>query len=231
VSTDHQSGQGELDLVARAGSGDVAAFELLYARYRRLVAAVCRRAAGPEYGEDAAQVVWANLWLGQWRPGPARPGHDLTPFVAFICRRAAYIRLREARRHHPPGAYSLDGHDEDAEPIDPPAPDVDPLDTLYRERQVRQLRGALAGLTPHERRLLHLRYVDGLKIQTIAEGHDTRSMHGVALHLIRIHRQLSARLGGCYRPPRRGERFDLGRITKHNIARRRMRTREAARCQ
>jgi len=99
-------------LVAQLWEGDVAAFDALYDRYRRLVFGIALRIShDPRVAEDVSQVVFFKLWrsLGQYREG------NLSAWISRVTRNQTIDALRQLRpardalvRDVPDGELGLD---------------------------------------------------------------------------------------------------------------------------
>ena len=85
------------ELIARTGSGDRDAFELLYRRYARSVFGLALRRLGDRArAEDAVQETFASVWRSAKSYRPERgPG---APWLYAVARNAIVDRSRSARR-------------------------------------------------------------------------------------------------------------------------------------
>jgi RNA polymerase sigma factor (sigma-70 family) len=133
-------------LLAAVARGDDAAWEVVVARYRRLLGHICRQhRMTPDQTEDILQTTWLVLLrhAGDIRNAAALPGWLITTAT----RECLALRRRNAREvpTHDCG-YDVADAVVDAE-VD------DRLDALPH---LRQLRRTVATLPPRERRLMEL---------------------------------------------------------------------------
>lgn len=145
----------ERELVRRAQSGDVAAFEQIYRENVRRVYALCFRMCGnPSLAEELTQDAFVRAWerLGSFRGDSAFSSwmHPLAVNLALSERRAR--RRREARVQPT----------DDLEAFDQPRPPVRPEAGLDVER-------ALDTLPPGARAVFVLHDVQGYRHDEIAE--------------------------------------------------------------
>jgi RNA polymerase sigma-70 factor, ECF subfamily len=148
--------QREDRLLARARAGNRAAFVQLYrSLYPPLWSFVARRTPRREDAEDVLARVFEKLLGGLDRVDTSR-GH-LRVFLYTAARNALVDAARAQRQ-----ALEL----EEAEPllVEPRTP----LETLLAGEQADALRGQVAALPAEARRLLALRYGDGLGHREIA---------------------------------------------------------------
>jgi RNA polymerase sigma-70 factor, ECF subfamily len=150
----------ESELVAAAQAGDGEAFAELYRTHLGIV----RRFLGPRIAnrddvEDLVQETFADAWeqLGQYR-------HTSAPFRAWLIGRArgALIHYGWARWRHQVAV--TDARETLRAQLRGDTPTQGPDDEVGPE-----LAAAVDRLTPHKRRCVQLRYVEGLSIETVAE--------------------------------------------------------------
>ena len=145
------------DLVRRAASGDLAAFETLVRRHRPVVLRVVGRIVAPDDAEDVAQDVFLRAFhrLAQYR-------HE-SPFRAWLLRIAHNTALNAAGRRR--STEPLDGGEVDTMPSGrrPPAEELELSER--RERLARKL----LEIPPTHRAVLVLRDLEGLSYEEIAE--------------------------------------------------------------
>jgi RNA polymerase sigma-70 factor (ECF subfamily) len=152
-----------VDALARAASdGDLAAVGRLYDElvgpvYRYVAVRVRRR----EDAEDITQAVFERI-VG----GLPRYRHGRSPFAAWAFRIARNAVIDHVRRERPVERLHPD-HDH---------PDGQEVETLsLRGEQIRELRGAIAGLTPDQQEALVLRFVAGLSADEAAKAMGRRA--------------------------------------------------------
>ena len=105
TSADRRDDPVVIDLVTRAGNGDVQAWDALVERYAPLIWSICRRhRLGAADADDVGQNVWLQLvdHLGQIRDPAALPG-----WLATVTRREC-LRVLGAARGSPATGYVLD---------------------------------------------------------------------------------------------------------------------------
>ncbi len=142
-----------------------------------LLASIRRRLArNSSDAEDICQETLTKAWVARDRYDPARP---LAPWLFTIARRVA---IDDARRHHP----ERDGDQEPLERLTDP--DLEPADLAGRSELRKSIDGAATTLSPRYRRVLQLRFVDGLSYRSIAE-HEKTTEAAVKPLLSRARRQ------------------------------------------
>jgi RNA polymerase sigma-70 factor (ECF subfamily) len=142
------------DLLARARSGDLAAFEQILLRYQRQVYLTALRLLGrPEDAQDAAQEVFLRLYKHLGRVGARTLGSWLYRVAVNVC--------RDMHRSRRPQA--------DAEVLERVAAQGDvPGDALLLAEKRRLLAAALRRLGPKERAAVVLRDLEGLSTREVA---------------------------------------------------------------
>jgi RNA polymerase sigma-70 factor, ECF subfamily len=173
-----------LDEVARAATaGDIEAVGRLYDElvgpiYRYVAVRVRRR----EDAEDLTHLVFERIVVAL-----PRYHHNGKPFAAWafrIARNAVIDHQRRTRPTEPLGAM--------AEPAEGPG-----LEALsLRREELRELRAAIARLTPDQREALTLRYAGGLSADEAAEvmGRRAGTIRGLTFRAIEaLRRQLGGR--------------------------------------
>ncbi len=154
----------DLDLIARARQGDLAAFNVLVERYQTGAYNLCLRLLGaPAPAEDAAQEAFISAYrsLDRFRGGS---------FRAWLFRIASNACYDELRRRKARPATSLDrAGDEDERPIEPPdtAPSME--ERAANTELHRALEDALAQLPREQRLAVVLCDVQGFDYAEIAQ--------------------------------------------------------------
>jgi RNA polymerase sigma-70 factor (ECF subfamily) len=156
-------------LCARAAGGDEAAFDTLVERYQqrafRLAWSILR---DPEEARDLSQEAFVRLYqtAGSFR------GRSL--FSTWFYRLLVNLCLDQQRKRR--GWRQLVGlgnmgEDRAAVPAleRVPAPGVDPVETLGRERQLARVWAAAASLSPQQRAVLTLHIQDELPMSEVAK--------------------------------------------------------------
>ena len=139
------------DLVEAAASGDAAAFEALYDRYRGWVLALARRHVGDDaLAHDVLQETFAYLLRAF--PGARLTARMKTWLYPVVTRSARDLRAKRARR----AATAL--------------PDDLPARAAEATSSRADLARVLGDLAPEARDALLLRYVDDLTLAEIAEA-------------------------------------------------------------
>lgn len=157
---------GDLELVARAASGDERAIAALYDRYGGVLYAVAYRIAGVR--ADAEEVV-LEAFAQAWRDAPrfeATRG-SVAGWLTMIARSRALDLVRSRGRRERMTASAA------AEPAEaPPAMGdwrSDPAGALDHAERRARVREALAALSPPQRQAIELAYYEGLSQSEIAE--------------------------------------------------------------
>lgn len=171
-----------IDELARAAvAGDVDAVGRLYDAllgpiYRYVALRVWRR----EDAEDLTQIVFERIVASL-----PRYRHNGRPFEAWafrIARNAIIDHRRRERDHEPLGPAN--------EPVD-----VDGLESItLRGEEVRELRAAIADLTPDQQEALALRYAAGLSADEAAQvmGRRAGTVRGLTFRAIgRLRKRLN----------------------------------------
>jgi RNA polymerase sigma-70 factor, ECF subfamily len=163
-----------LDILARAAvSGDVNALGHLY---DQLLTPIYRyisvRVRGREDAEDLTQLVFERIVAGLPRYRPGR-----SPFAAWVFRIARNAVIDHHRRERP--TEQLDPihdlpHDEEVEAVS------------LRGEQIRELRRAIAILTPDQQEAIVLRFVAGLSAEEAARvmGRRAGTVRGLTFRAI-----------------------------------------------
>ena len=149
-------------LMARLAIRDIRAFEALYDRYGTLVYSTALRVVrDAQLAEDITQEVFLRLWRRPDRYAPQR-GRFVTWLLTVARNRAIdQIRARGRRRLHETAGEELGR----ALPTDE-GQDLALTAQLADERQ--EVRRALAGLPPEQRRVIEMAYYGGYALHEIA---------------------------------------------------------------
>jgi len=167
------------DLIERCNRGDKRGWEEFYARYHGMVSCAVRRIGHPGYedAEDTVQEVFIHLIRALQQYDPSKP---LEVYILEIARRVRISGLRRAsaakRGGSNPRPLPVDAHDGNHEGgfVSLVSPGADQEDSLIRAQQTQLLRRSLAALSEACRKLLAMRYDDGLSYKEIAEVLGTR---------------------------------------------------------
>jgi len=148
-------------LVERCNSDDQEAWQEFYARYHRMVLKAVRKSCPRDFSEveDIVQEVFYNLFVALRSYDPARP---IVPFIWAIAKRVTISYLR--KNYFP---RQLKGPWHDGVPAGP-FPCANPEDIVIRKEERVLLRRALDTLPAYGRKLLELRYNDGLSYAEMA---------------------------------------------------------------
>ncbi|TMH36172.1 MAG: sigma-70 family RNA polymerase sigma factor [Betaproteobacteria bacterium] len=155
-------------LLARAGTGDRAAFATLYERTSsHLFAVVLRICRDRGQAEDILQEVYVNVWraAGGFDAAQSQP---LT-WLTSIARNRAIDSLRRAQTQ-PQLQTATNPDDEDSDVYDDMADEAPgPLELLSRASDARALSHCMQGLNAPQRQSLALAFYDGLSHAEVAE--------------------------------------------------------------
>ena len=159
-------------LIERCNRGERRAWEDFYSRYHPLVQRVVSRYGSQRHGdvEDMIQEVFLSLFKALRQYDPARP---LEAYILEIARRvriSTYRRQASVKRGGTRGgSVPLEAHDaSEGGYISIASSDDDQESQLGDRQEARLLRAALANLSETCRRLLALRYDEGLSYKDIA---------------------------------------------------------------
>ncbi|WP_103355977.1 sigma-70 family RNA polymerase sigma factor [Amycolatopsis sp. CA-128772] len=147
------------ELLERVAAGDRSAFELLYREFFGLVFhTVFAVVQDHAQSEEVAQETFLELWATAARfNGTQGTG---ARWVTMIARRRAVDRVRAAQAARERDTLIA------RQALIPTEPD--PSELVLSGVEVRQIRDALAQLTPEQRALLTQAYVDGVHYREIA---------------------------------------------------------------
>ncbi len=153
------------DLIVKAKTGDLEAFEQLVRRYDRRVLTI---AASYVQSSDDAKDIYQEVFLRVYRALPKFESRS--EFTTWLYRIATNVCLthRTRSRRHRHLSFDEDGG-EDAENPHPvvaePATDPD----VERREIGRRVEGALTALSPKQRLVFTMRHYEGYKLREIAE--------------------------------------------------------------
>lgn len=146
----------EREWIARAQTGDQAAYGHLVQRYQRLVVSVVyRHGLDLAEAEDVAQETFVKAWLAL-----PRFRESAGSLRAWLCRIAINVAMDTHRRNRP------------TQDLDEQMPDGDsnPADQAEADTRSEMVRRALAQLPPASRAALILREYEGLSYAEIANA-------------------------------------------------------------
>jgi RNA polymerase sigma-70 factor (ECF subfamily) len=145
------------DLVAAASAGDLAAFDRLVELHAAAVFRLALRMLGDrQEAEDVQQETFLQAYR---RLRTFRGEASFGTWVYAIAARVCLARLRRARRR--PEVIPIKA--------DQPAPGADPLEQVSARQTSARAWRALAALSPSERLVILLRYVEGLSHEQVAQ--------------------------------------------------------------
>lgn len=158
---------GEWELIARAQTGDEAAFEeLVVTNQNRIYNLTLRMSGNPDDAQELAQEAFLSAWRGLPRfQGNSSFSTWLYRLATNVC--IDYLR-RQKRRGGQGGGVSLDD-DEDRTVLQLPDRGPGPEEELER-RETREAIGlGLSRLSEEHRRILVMREMDGLSYTEIGD--------------------------------------------------------------
>lgn len=191
-------------LLLRAAAGDQRATAGLLENYRPRLRRMVRCRMNPRLSQrfDPSDVVQEAL-LAASQKLHAYLRERPVPFYPWL-RRLAWERLIDLQRQHmgaqqrsvareepPPYALSEESMDELARSV--VARSAGPLTVLVRQERLRQMHQALVSLDEQDREVLVLRYLEGLRLQEVAEVMGT-SVAATKMRHMRAIRRLRAAL-------------------------------------
>jgi len=153
------------ELMLRYGSGDAAAFDLLYARHRGGVFRYLLRQCGSRAAaEELLQDIWLNLIQ-------ARARYQVEAKFSTWLYTLAHNRLIDHfRRHKSAQLVSLDGEGEEGEPLELPAQStVQPERMAQAREQAARLLWLVESLPALQREAFLLHEEGGLSLEQIAQ--------------------------------------------------------------
>ncbi len=194
----------ESELVRRAKSGDLGAFEALVSRHERRIYLLARRITGNEHdAEDVTQQAFLSALehLDDFR--------EEAQFGTWLSRIAAHAALKVIRKRRGLPTVSLDEEPEDANgnrSIPLPEYIADwrqtPEELAQQNETRRVLESALAQLDEKHRVVFILRDVEGLSVKETAEALGL-SEANVKVRLLRARLQLRESLTRAFGDPAR----------------------------
>lgn len=174
-------------LMTRVASGDEQAFETLFDRHADWTFAQCRMKIRDRH---RAAEAWNDAWRNVWRSaGTFGPQRDFDPWMREVVRNACIATIRMVGRWREKEAQL--GPDE----LFPDRRLVGPLRELIAKETLQKLPQALDQLTPEERIVFVLRYLDDVSIPVIAQKLGI-TPGAVSTRLCRARAKLRGLLGG-----------------------------------
>lgn len=149
------------ELVRRAQTGDMPAFEQVYRRHHPLAVSLATRICGCVDAEDATQAAFISIWrnLGSYSPDHA----SVKTWLLSIVRHRAIDILRKRRAKPQVAISSVEAGPEQEDPIR--------TESLVVQRdESRAVRRAVAELPDSQRRVIELAYFDELSQSEIARA-------------------------------------------------------------
>ena len=164
---------------------DTLAAEIAERYLPRLRMFALRRVGVLADAEDAAQETLRRVLVA------LREGRviDLQALPAYVFETARHVCAHQARHHH----RTERAHAGLSDLVAAHSPERDPLSTRISAERVQAVREALATLTPDDRELLRLTYVEGLSAELIA-GRLGLTAVNVRVRRHRLQRDLAGRL-------------------------------------
>lgn len=174
----------DLVLIARAATGDHAAFQALVERHRSMVYRIAYQFAGNHHdAEDIAQEVFIKVYRSLDR---FRQDAQLTSWMYRIAMNACI----DYRRRHSPAASAPFSEEAEQKMLNTPEESPGPEDTTYAGQLGDVLEAQVSRLPPGQRIVFVMRHHQGLKLGEIAEalglaeGTVKRQLHA-AVHRLR----------------------------------------------
>lgn len=178
----------EKQLILRAASGDSAAFEQIYQRYRdRVYGFAYRMISDSASAEDVTQDVLLTLIEHPERYDPGRAS-----LITFLCTIARCKIIDQLRRNANGQDLTL-WCDENGASLQDEQSDSSPFEQLLKGEVERLVAAAITALPPLQRETLLLREYERLSYEEIAAVVGT-SINVVRARLHRARRSLAARL-------------------------------------
>lgn len=181
VTPAERPGDDDPSLIARAKSGEAAAFGLLYDRY---VEAVYRYIFYRVRDTAEAEDITSDVFMRALRAMPRyEPRQALLAWLYRIARNAV---VDGSRRKRTQVSFEDALRHPDADRV------VDPDATLFAQVDAATLRGAIRQLTPLQQEVIVLRYVEGLDTRAIGKlvGKREGTIRGIEFRALGALRQL-----------------------------------------
>jgi RNA polymerase sigma-70 factor (ECF subfamily) len=138
-------------LVLRFQAGEVEAFEELVSRHSQALRYFLTKLLGRDRVDDALQDVWLGVIRGVDKlKDPA----SFTPWLYRIARNRAYQEMRADYHEHPTALQE--------EPVDVTT------EIEFSSEEAQHIDQALSMLTPEQREVLTLRFVEGMSYEELA---------------------------------------------------------------
>jgi RNA polymerase sigma-70 factor (ECF subfamily) len=153
----------DVELMARAGAGDHAAFEMLIERHQHaVVGTVAKMLGNASDAEDVAQQVFVRLWKSV---GRYKPTAKFTTYLFTITRNLVFneTRKRQRRREH-----SLDEQEHEWHQQIPETAHSQPDDQMLQAELQRAVDQAIAELPEKQRLAVVLRRYERMPYEEIA---------------------------------------------------------------
>jgi RNA polymerase sigma-70 factor (ECF subfamily) len=187
---------GDLDLVARAQTGDTSAFNELVTRYRsRAFAMIYNMTRNEQDAWDLAQDGFVKAWksIGRFR--------GQSSFYTWLYRILMNVTIDSLRRKQIEGGTEFDDqiglrHIEPGA-ITVPRPEMQPAARISDKEIRERIDSAIAKLSPEHRAAIVMREIDGLEYSEIAE-HMECSLGTVMSRLFYARKKLQALLKDVY---------------------------------
>lgn len=147
----------ERELLAQISAGDEAAYKILFSAYWGQVYKVALTfLKSPDLAEDAAQDVFAHIWVKRKQLADVR---EFRPWLFITARNLIFNKLRSQSRGVELQEYLQDYFMDNA-----PGPEA----TLYGKDTARLIRNGIERLTPQQRKVFELSRFLGLTHEEIA---------------------------------------------------------------
>ncbi|MBN1420633.1 MAG: sigma-70 family RNA polymerase sigma factor [Planctomycetes bacterium] len=174
-------------LIAKAQTGDRAAFAALVSACRADLEAVIRSRLGPALrGEIQEEDILQEVSLRAFRGLGMFRAQDSTAFLRWLVRIAVNVIREMARRHRRHVIVPLTG--------DAPGRDLTQSGSMRRNERFDRLQGSLNALSPEHREVILLSRIERLPLKVVAERMG-RSPDAVAHLLARALRKLKGSFG------------------------------------
>ena len=155
----------DIQLVARARSGEERAFRLLLEKYERPVFSIClRMVRNRDEAADLAQESFIKVFASLERYNPA---YAFSSWLFKITSNLCIDHLRKRRVKTFGMDDPVDGVDGDIQ-RQYVAPDLTPEETMVRDEKMGRLEAAIGRLPEHYRIMLVLRHQENLSYEEIA---------------------------------------------------------------
>jgi RNA polymerase sigma-70 factor (ECF subfamily) len=184
----------DLQLIARAQTGDEGAFRLLVERHQRRVFAIALGLVRDEQdAREIAQEAFLRVHKGM---GTFHGGSSFFTWLYRIVTNLSIDLMRKPSRREAELHFALEVDDAESMLL-PCSPEADPYDAVHRGQLSQRIQGALDALPPYHRGVILMREVEGLSYEEMAEVMQV-SKGTIMSRLFHARKKLQRALADCH---------------------------------